>query len=147
LTVLRAYIAAGKPGQGLAPYGRFEQWSDLIRAALVWLGCEDPCESRRALLDEDPVNAGIATVVAAWEACLGTGPFTTAEVMSGVYQSERQALKQALEAVLPQVDINARALGYWLRKHKDRVTDGCAFRQAAGDPHTKVARWCMRRCG
>ena len=32
LTVLRAYFVAGRPGQGLSPFGSFEAWSDLIAA-------------------------------------------------------------------------------------------------------------------
>jgi len=37
LTILRAYIVAGAPGQ-TRPLGSFEEWSRLVRDALVWLG-------------------------------------------------------------------------------------------------------------
>ena len=36
LTVVKAFFADGCPLQGLAAYGSFEAWSDLIRQALVW---------------------------------------------------------------------------------------------------------------
>src|SRR5690606_23832657 len=46
LTVLRAFVVAGRPGlDKLTPFGRFEEWSDLVRGALVWLGEPDPCET------------------------------------------------------------------------------------------------------
>ena len=42
LTVLRAYIVAGKPKQPIKNFARFEDWSGLVRSALVWLGETDP---------------------------------------------------------------------------------------------------------
>ncbi|MBK8123956.1 MAG: hypothetical protein IPK54_10475 [Dokdonella sp.] len=48
LTVLRAYIVAGKPAQPIQPYGSFEEWSGLLRGALVWLG--SPIRAYRAPL-------------------------------------------------------------------------------------------------
>jgi putative DNA primase/helicase len=44
LTVVRAYIVAGKPGK-LPQLASFEEWSDLVRSALVWLGLPDPVET------------------------------------------------------------------------------------------------------
>ena len=41
LTVLRAYIVAGKPKQPIKNFARFEDWSRLVRSALVWLGSVD----------------------------------------------------------------------------------------------------------
>jgi hypothetical protein len=41
LTVLRAYIVAGAPEQS-RPLGGFEEWSRLVRDALIWLGEPDP---------------------------------------------------------------------------------------------------------
>ena len=42
LTILRAYILAGKPGQGLTPMD-FVAWSGLIRNAVHWSTGIDPC--------------------------------------------------------------------------------------------------------
>src|SRR6185503_2006750 len=43
LTVVRAFFVAGCPREPDIPeYGSFEQWSDLIRHALLWCGWEDP---------------------------------------------------------------------------------------------------------
>lgn len=44
LTIVRAFIAAGRPGN-LSPFGSFEDW-DLVRGALVWLGLADPATER-----------------------------------------------------------------------------------------------------
>jgi putative DNA primase/helicase len=53
LTVVRAYIVAGKPGK-LPPLASFEEWSDLVRSALVWLGLPDPVETSEDARDDDP---------------------------------------------------------------------------------------------
>ena len=42
LTILRAYHVAGRPDQGLPPWGSFGPWSALVRGALTWTGCADP---------------------------------------------------------------------------------------------------------
>ena len=46
LTILRAYIRAGRPELGLCPMGSFEEWSKTVRAALVWTGADDPYLTR-----------------------------------------------------------------------------------------------------
>ena len=57
LTVVRAYVVAGKPDVGLPPFGSFEKWSTLVRASLVWAGACDPCESREAVMSDDERKA------------------------------------------------------------------------------------------
>jgi putative DNA primase/helicase len=55
LTVLRAFIATGqKPQEQCNTWGRFERWSDMVRAPIIWLGGEDPCASLADLAKEDP---------------------------------------------------------------------------------------------
>lgn len=58
LTILRGYIAAGRPDQTLKPWGSFEGWSDLVRASIVWCGLADPGESRNELRATSDSEAG-----------------------------------------------------------------------------------------
>lgn len=53
VTILRAYVAAGRPRQDISAWGSFEQWSRLIRAAIVWTGLPDPCETRAVVRAAD----------------------------------------------------------------------------------------------
>jgi hypothetical protein len=48
LTILRAYVAAGRPTCNLKPLGSFESWSALVRSAIVWVGLPDPVETLAA---------------------------------------------------------------------------------------------------
>ncbi|MEK7469277.1 MAG: hypothetical protein AAB074_18030, partial [Planctomycetota bacterium] len=49
-TILRAYITEGCPQKpGLSGFGSFEDWSRLVRGALIWIGMEDPRASAAAV--------------------------------------------------------------------------------------------------
>src|SRR5262249_42722346 len=75
LTLLRAYWEAGLPPQPLEPYGSFEEWSDLIRSALVWAGAADPCTGREGLeAASDETFEAHAELLAAWHSCYGAVP-------------------------------------------------------------------------
>ena len=54
LTIVRTYLLAGCPGR-LPPVASFGAWSDLVRSALVWLGCADPAQSIQEARRNDPV--------------------------------------------------------------------------------------------
>ena len=49
LLVLRGYHTAGRPAQNLPPWLGFEDWSDLVRSAVVWAGLADPGATREGL--------------------------------------------------------------------------------------------------
>jgi hypothetical protein len=51
LTVLRAYVVAGRPKVDLKPWGSFSEWSEAVRAPLAWLGLPDPGDARGSAFD------------------------------------------------------------------------------------------------
>jgi hypothetical protein len=62
LTILRAHHLAGRPTSG-NPLGSFETWSGWPRAALVWLGEADPCETMERVREDDPRRKALANVL------------------------------------------------------------------------------------
>lgn len=58
LTILRGFIAAGRPDQQLKPWGSFEEWSALVGAAIVWAGLTDPGETHTELRTTSDSEAG-----------------------------------------------------------------------------------------
>ncbi len=58
LTILRGYVVAGRPNQGLKSWGSFEGWSDLVRNSIVWCGQADPGETRTELRSTSDSEAG-----------------------------------------------------------------------------------------
>ena len=65
MTILRAYIVAGKPKQKITPMLSYDEWSSTVRSALVWLNRVDPCETVQKARDEDPELQRLAAFIAA----------------------------------------------------------------------------------
>ena len=74
LTVLRAFHVAGLPSQGLRVFGRFEEWSDRVRSALVWLGLADPCLGRARIHEYDPVGRQLKAFLVGWYGAANDAP-------------------------------------------------------------------------
>jgi hypothetical protein len=64
-TIIRAYIEAGMPGR-LPHIGSFEEWSDLIRSALVWLGEDDPAVSMTLSRKNDARRRAVQRLALLW---------------------------------------------------------------------------------
>jgi hypothetical protein len=122
LTVLRAYRVAGSPVK-LTPMGSFSDW-EWIRGALVWLGCADPADTRDAILDNDPRKDELLMVMDAWTQTLGEQPVEVGELT----QPEFAAVHDLLRDIACRGAWSSKSVGWWLRRHKDRVVDGRAFR-------------------
>jgi hypothetical protein len=125
LTILRAYEVAGRPKQDIAPYGRFEAWSALVRSALVWVGMADPCLCRADLEASDTVRSGLVAVLAGWHAAVGSGRCTAQEIIGLSRLSENAELQAALmEVAGAGSEISPKRLGRWLAKYEKRIEGG-----------------------
>jgi hypothetical protein len=148
LTVLRAHVVAGSPDLGLVPLNGFGDWSRLVRSTLVWLGMDDPVTTQELLRDDDPELENISAVFRAWEAAEGLHkPTTATKLIALANQREgdwdlwaHPLLHDALHAVAGRGQaIDARALGLWLNRIKDRIVVGlCARRDGVTDG---TSRW------
>jgi putative DNA primase/helicase len=152
MTVVRAYLAAGQPGK-LKPLASYEEWSDLVRSALVWLGCADPVETMAETRASDPVLTTLRTVMEAWRALFRDEPQTAQQVAAtfasgfdpnGWQGKEKTDLRAALAPVAAvRGIIDAVKLGYWLRKSKGRPVDGWKFTSEVG--HAAINIWKVSR--
>jgi len=141
LTILRAYVVAGRPPVAAKPYGRFEDWSATIRAPLLWLGLHDPCGSRAWVVDADPVDATLGCLLTAWEAAFGTAPATVADAVDASKKTGTEAdnLKAALDPFLFKGEPDPRRIGAFIAKHKGRVRTGLTFQPLGKTGHR--IRW------
>jgi putative DNA primase/helicase len=137
LTILRAYHVAGRPGKP-RPLGSFEDWSDLVRGALLWLGDADPVESMNQLRKSDPVLATMRAVMGQWTLAIGSDGVTSAEVIRKATDRHpgidgqggfiNPDFRDALLAAAGKGEtVSSQALGKWLQRHQDRVVDGVRF--------------------
>ncbi len=86
LTVLRAFHVAGRPKQpDIKQIGSFEEWNELIRSALVWVGEPDPAEGRRTIESEsDEGYEALDTLLTCWQACYGADKKTLKAVVGDI---------------------------------------------------------------
>ena len=135
LTIVRAYSEAGQPGR-LPVLVSFQGWSDLVRSALVWLGCADPVETMESIREDDPGLAELHAVVDAWASTAPNQELSTASLASlaldGDGKPNGTALSEALMGVAERRGtIDTRKLAYWLRGHRGRI----------------AGNWCIERRG
>ncbi len=141
LTILRAYHVAGRPKEGLKPWGGFDQWSAEIREPLVWLGLADPCDTRAQVVENDPDREAAAALLGTWHAAVGESAVTLREVLRTA--ESQNEFKESLLVVSPsQHDpraVDPRKLAWWCRKWERRIVAGLQLRRD-GSVHRAI-RW------
>ena len=157
LTILRGYCAAGRPAQGFKPWGSFEQWSDLVRGAIVWAGEPDPADTREELRAEnDTTGQALVGLVEGWRAVAKRygGACTARQALDELARNESSAnggneplryegLRSALGdliRVLPGKPPTTHQIGVLLRRFRSkpvRCSDGS--RLALMQPKTRRA--------
>lgn len=130
LTIVSAYIAAGKPHVDVPNVPSYGQWSKLCRESLVWLGQPDPAESLISQVNDDPDVQLFGELLAQWYECFGE---KQTMVRTVVEKAEHDSgLKEALFE-LPIADrnvINRSKLGRFLARHANRIVNGLELRQS-----------------
>lgn len=147
LTILRAFHVAGRPAHGAARVGSFEEWDDLVRGACVWAGFGDPVAGRRRIRDEGDADLdALRGALAAWFDAFGSTAVTAAvAIEKSTHSSElRAALASLADCSADKLD--ARKLGYALRRVCGRIADGRHFARASGETHGAV-RWRVATTG
>jgi putative DNA primase/helicase len=149
LTIMRAFAVAGVPPEDVVlPWGRFERWSAMVRAPLVWLGRQDPCAALKELERDDPARLEHLQVLVAWRQVYGDEPKTAREVAEDAARTnpdsgaERKALRGVLRELVANRagEVDTRRLGNWLRAHAGRLIEGFQI-EKDGDNRDGVARW------
>ncbi len=159
LTLLRAYILAGQPHEGLSSFGSFEAWSAVVRGAIVWAGLPDPA---RTCLSKDPEADALRDVhvqaLVGWRRLAGgSAGLTVAQVLRLLEDDQRhqhQALRSALLELCPtrmglpstrSLSRRLRALkGRWRSAMVDEASIRLAFTHAETKARGGIIRWCVK---
>jgi hypothetical protein len=136
LTIVRAWIVAGRPKtpcRSLAGYG---DWSDLCRQPLLWLNCADSTVSVFEAMSEDPDRETLDRLLTAWQSVFGKTPAMVREAVKQALAPYDQhiELREVLRDIADERgEINRRKLGWWIRRHSGRIVNGRRFVRARGN--------------
>jgi hypothetical protein len=168
LTILRAFHVAGKPPQNIKPFGRFEDWSNWIRSAIVWLGMVDPCETRKDIENSDPIRQLLSKFFIAWYKIFGNRQIKAKELVTVASLAPGEAyrflrsssLEEAPESLRKSFTeahdllheslvelatdnkgvINTRSLAGNLKSYKNRIENGLRLEQSGTRQGTSLWR-------
>lgn len=143
LTIVRAYLVAGKPKtlcKSLAGYG---DWSELCRQPLLWLGLADPTVSVFEAMADDPDREILGRLLNAWQTVFGKTPAMVREAVKQAMLSFEGniELREVLHDIADERgDINRRRLGWWIKRHSGRIVDGRRFIRSSGNRSAEAWR-------
>lgn len=149
LTVIRAWIVAGRPKTKCRSLVSYGDWSDLCRQPLLWLGCADPTDSVFCAMAEDPERETIGRMLQSWWGRFGNQPKMIREVLQEIQSFGHPELRGDENLILlgevirdiadERGEINRRRLGRWIKRQSGRIVDGLRFVRASGN--TSSERW------
>jgi hypothetical protein len=141
LTIIKAFIVAGRPGLGeLKPLSGYGDWTRQVRGPLCWLGLPDPAACIFTGLAEDPDREVLGRVLVAWHSVFADEPTFVRELVTAAELAVNVNLADALnEVAADRGAINRRRLGRWISKHEGRIVGGLKIERSRKT--TAVESW------
>lgn len=136
LTIIRAWIVAGRPKSACKSLASYGEWSDLCCQPLLWLGCADPAASAFEAMAEDPDRETLARLMAAWQGAFGKMPAMVRDAVgrANAAHGEFADLHEILQDIAAERgEINRRKLGWWIKRHAGQIVNGLRFIRASGN--------------
>jgi hypothetical protein len=161
LTIVRAYIAAGRPKVANGRTASFELWDDLVRQPLCWLRDRlvesgrdlrelpqfaDPTQSIDRAAAENPEISKLSALLNAWISTFGTTPTSPAQAITKATEvyGAQSVLFDALDEISGQNGkLNVRILGRWIERHSGQLCTGLRF--VLANKTNGLKRWTVVR--
>ena len=123
LTIMAAYQAADCPGlDKLPPFSSYGDWSKWVRAPLVWLDMEDPCDRLSWWGKYDHDDQLLIQVLHELNIKYNNQTFTVARLRKD-FSSKPDDLHNVYSVAPQGSSINAHKLGIWLSNNLGAVRD------------------------
>jgi hypothetical protein len=137
LTIVRAWIAAGSPRNVCKHLAGYDDWSELCRQPLLWLGLPDPAESLFEAIAEDPDRETLDRFLTAWHADFGSAPTMVRDVVARAVVApawQNVELRDVIQDIAGERgEVNRRRLGRYVSRNVGRIVNGRRFKRAKGN--------------
>jgi len=149
LTILRAYHLADRPKkEGIKQFGRFEEWSNWIRGAIIWVGLADPCETRKEIENADPIRMLLGNLLYSWYKIFCNKSVKTRTVISTAMKrldEDHEVLLESIKELLPNKrgEISNVAFAKKLVSFKGRIENG--YRLEHMGTYQGTALWSVKK--
>lgn len=144
LTIVRAWISAGRPMADCPALASYTAWSDWCRQPLLWLDQPDPASSVFKGLKDDPAQLLLGRVLHGWHEKHGSSPVMVRDVVkSAAHLPDDDEFHDALlDATGGNETINSKKLGKWLARQEGRVVG--PFRLCRAPKTRNAESWSVR---
>jgi len=142
LTIVRAWIVAGRPKTDLKPLNSYGDWAELCRHPLVWLGLADPATGVFETMAHDPDREELSALLEVWERHFSKHSTSVKQIVEYCGNPNYEDLKEVVIEIASERDgsINKKRLGWWIKRHSGRVVNG--MRLVSDDSlKTNSVRW------
>jgi hypothetical protein len=157
LTILRAYLVAGRPDQKLVAFGSFEEWQALVQYAVYWTTDMDARGNRGELRERNDTKNDLAALLDGWSELSGADRgLTVAEAVRRLNENEQKALAplstdkeplkyEALRELFTdwsngKKDLNHRNIGNRIKTLAGQVRGGKRLMKCTGKKHGRSWR-------
>jgi putative DNA primase/helicase len=132
LTIMRAHHLAGYPGaKDLSAFVGFDDWSRVVRGALVWLGKADPVSTLDVGRADDPQRNERQAFVEALGSTMARSETTAITLAEMEKLPDYPDLKEALSRFIsPNGVFNKVKAGHWLAKFRNEPFEGKRLKSA-----------------
>lgn len=124
LTIVRAWIVAGRPCSEVKSLATYSDWSDLCRQPLLWLDQPDPAVCVFNGMDKDPDRETLGLLLHNWHKCFADRPTMIRDAMT---KGDSELREIFFDIAGERGDINRKKLGRWISRHAGRIVDGKQF--------------------
>lgn len=140
LTIVRAWVVAGKPKTECESLNGYSDWVDFCRQPLLWLGYADPATSIFDSLKASPDQNQLDRLLKGWQVIFGNIPTMVREAVNKSVNYGNEDFKEILHEIADERGvINRPRLGRWIKRHEGQIVNNLKFVRCSGN--TSAERW------
>ncbi|WP_295389890.1 hypothetical protein [uncultured Thiodictyon sp.] len=146
LTIMRGWIAAGRPRHGAGRSASFGDWDNLVRQTVCWVGTldqrfADPLKATDRAYEIDPETTKLSALLSAWSDAVGTMATTTGHLITLAMSGDRVRQQISQQKAMQREEVVASLIAE--EQRVEALRD--AVEEIAGNPRGDINRRSLGR--